>query len=164
MADPLPPRPAAGRRRRRQAVLAALALLTAAPLLTGCAAGARPTASAPAHPPVHRSAAGPTAPVPPAAAQPAPVRVLAVAYSASTPAPPVPAGRAPARLRAGAAERRPHPVPGRPAAPGRPQPPAPAAAQRGLPAQQPGVCELGRHYGGWPAGSPQEAVCRAVYG
>ena len=161
MADPLPPRPAADRYRRP---LAALALLGAGALLTGCAAAGHPAASGPSGPRIHRAATAPSG----ITAAPTPVRVLAVAYSSPTPAAPAPPGRAGAVLRAGAAVRRPHPAPGRPAAPApqwqRPQPPAPAAAARGLPLEQPSVCELGRHYGGWPAGGAQEAACRAVYG
>jgi len=190
MADPLPPRPvvgrprttlqaaqvsqaagpAAGTRAGRTRPLGALALLGAATLLVGCAAGAQPSASAGSRPPAHRDLAVPPAPLtgraagpPPAGvpAQPAPVRALAIAYPAP-PTPPVPPDRAVSRLRAGMSGRRPHPVPGRPAAPVPQQRQARTAAPRGLP--QVNVCELGRHYGGWPAGSPQEAACLAVYG
>jgi hypothetical protein len=166
MADPLPPRPVRP--------LAALALLGVGALLAGCAASARPQASVPPRAPGRHAAGAAGTAVPPkdrdqgrdrrlpgpAPTQPAPVRVLAVAYSAPTPAAPL--GRAEAAPRAGTAGRRPHPAPGRPAAPLPQRPPDRAAAPRGLP--QIDVCALGQHYGGWPRGGPQQAACRAVYG
>ncbi|QMU75215.1 hypothetical protein GXW83_05025 [Streptacidiphilus sp. PB12-B1b] len=175
MPDPLRP---------RAALLLLCAGLCLTALLAGCAAGAgvrtqglrthgvwrsRPVQGAPA------AQGRPSPRVLPA--QPAPVRMLAVAYGPAQ-APATAARTAPAAV------RRPAPAPGRPAAPvGRQsarrarQPRAPQAAPvdppsaRRLPigssAPRPAavdVCRLGARYGGWPAGSPEAATCRSVYG
>ena len=179
MAEPLPPprarrarpEPPPGRAARRS--LAALALLGAGALLVSCAAGTHGAESALGRPQSHRVGAAPAArqragaepgaggpALPPA--QPVPVRALAVAYPAPTPTRPAPGGRA--LPRAGAALRRPHPAPGRPAAPLPRQRPARTGTARGLPPQWSGICDLGTRYGGWPRGSAQEAACHAVYG
>ncbi|QMU67749.1 hypothetical protein [Streptacidiphilus sp. P02-A3a] len=185
MAEPLPPQlprrarpePPQGRAARRS--LAVLALLGAGSLLVSCATVVHGPTSAPGHPRPHRTEGAPTTrlragaapgtgggvgaggPLPP----PAPVRILGVAYPAPTPTPPAPGGRV--QPRAGAVPRRPHPAPGRPAAP--PPPPRRVAGHTAAHRVPPrgdggGICDLGTSYGGWPLGSVQENACHAVYG
>nr|WP_134001104.1 hypothetical protein [Streptomyces sp. 846.5] len=145
---------------------ALLALACTGALAAGCAPdnrhpaapsppGAPPSAAPVAEAPGGSPPAGPTAGVP--------LSVLAVADPprAAVPAPsPGPAGRpAGSSPRRGAdrpsasappppraAHPRAHPAPGRP------------------PHGSPGICALGEQYGGWAAGSSQDASCHAVYG
>lgn len=60
--------------------------------------------------------------------------------------------------------QRPAPAPDLPLPlPRRIAPPAPAPALP-APGGGPGVCDLGRGYGHWPAGSPQSRICDRTYG
>ena len=143
-----------------------LALACTGALATGCAPDRHPAAPRPpgAPPPTAPVAEAPGGPPPAGPTAGVPLSVLAVADppSGAVPAPsPGPAGR-PARSSPRHGADRPSAA----------APPAPRSAgpRKAHPASgrpphgSPGICALGEQYGGWAAGSSQDASCHAVYG
>nr|BFD86059.1 hypothetical protein StreXyl84_54600 [Streptomyces sp. Xyl84] len=169
----------------RTTTAATLLLTMAVSALTGCVTVQRPASGGPG--PGAASAAAP-APRPeggtgPRAVQ-APAReALERADSSGSPEPPAhphpPAAPHPAAPAAPVSApapraRHPHPHPA-PHSPGRPahrpapaRPPAAhhgqAPAAQGAPPAGPGVCALGKQYGGWRANSPEAKICGQTYG
>ncbi|MEV5879547.1 hypothetical protein AB0L75_36085 [Streptomyces sp. NPDC052101] len=155
----------------RTTTTAALLATVAVSVLAGCVTVQHPAAPAP---PRDTAPSLPTVPRPDGSAEPRVVQAPArealemtgpsrqpthpapAAPQHPTEAPPVP-HRPPAAPAALPAPPRPRERPRRPHTdpPPLPNPAAPEA---------PGVCALGRQYGGWRAGSPESRICDQTYG
>ncbi|MEU4926113.1 hypothetical protein AB0G54_06350 [Streptomyces yokosukanensis] len=151
----------------RTTTTAALLATVAVSALAGCVTVQHPATPAPFR---DRAPAPPTAPRPDGSAEPrvvqAPARE-ALEMTGASRHPPHPSPTA--RQHPTEAPPLPHRPPAAPPAPPHPrphpQPEQPRHTHTRTPAPKaPGVCALGRQYGGWREGSPESQICDETYG